>query len=310
MPVSQRKSPCIAAAMAALILGFPVGATAAEAGIDRSDGAYRIDLASELGMLSHRLGAAACNGAAGIGGAGTVGTLRSTLDDAERILGGLRAGDDTLGLAKAETDTDILRRLSDMDALWRPISTDPTLRVVDVPHDADVALTLSAAPVLVAATERLVGEVVGHYADPSALVAADAIMLDIMGRARTLPQMMSSHACMIAEGQRGPLYRAAIADAVALYDRVVVALRKGDPDVGIAPPTAPRIVERLDEVQARWDAIRPTLVAVADGARPTDENREAIHAAADALTDAMDDVIEGYAARSRIELWVRDAPTR
>lgn len=282
-------------AAASLLAAAAVSVSAAWAvpPVDRSDGPERIDYAGKLGMLSQRIAASACNVEAGIGGRVARGYLLASVGEFDRIMAALERGDVFIGIRGPETDGSVLRAVEAVQAVWAPT------RAAAAAGEA----TPSASDLL-DRSERLVGEVTGHYADPTALLVGDALTLDAMARARMLSQVMSRHACEAGAGRDGAA--ADLRDAMDVYALTLAALRDGRPGSGVARPSDPAVSDALAVATAAWAAIRPTLDDIASGAPPTPAAREAVFAAMNDLTAAMNEVAARHAASSKQRVSLRN----
>lgn len=302
-------------AVAVAAAALPVGASAQQERlsqvavvIDRNDAPERINFASKLDMHSQRIASAGCNAEAGIGGMTALGYFNASSGEFERILDALEDGDRFIGIVNPEADPRILRRVAALSELWAPIKEDATAVIqggLSAVPEEDAAALLEAPAQLLDASRRLTSEVLGHYADPSALLTADALTIDIMGRARTMPQVLSWHACQMANGYAPPGTDEALLDDMALYGRMLDALRNGWSDAGIEAPSDPDIVAALDALDARWREVRPLFATLAGGDVPDAETRTRIFDAMNDLTAGMNDVATLQASVSKVDLGSR-----
>ena len=265
---------------------------------DINDGPERINFAAKLDMHSQRLAAAACNINAGTGGIVAQGYLRASAGEFERILSALQRGDPFIGIVRAEENARILRRVMALRDLFASVQTDAPSAF------GDGAGNDTAADLLVL-SRNLTSELAGHYANPSALLSADALTLELMGRARTLPQVLSARACALAATPADARDGAALNADIELYDRMLDALRHGHSDVGVAPPSDADITAELDRLIAQWSAIRPDIVALAQGADGSGGGGTDMFAAMNDLTTAMNDIAALKAQTSKVEIWSR-----
>ncbi|SFJ88901.1 type IV pili methyl-accepting chemotaxis transducer N-terminal domain-containing protein [Jannaschia pohangensis] len=267
------------------------------------NGSERIDYAGKLRMLSQRIPASACNWAAGIGGWESIGYLQASVGEFNRIMNALENGDVFISIRAPERDRRVLGRINQMNTAWEPIKTDMRAMVeANDPSIDQVQYTVQAAPKLLDITQALVGDLIGEYADPTALLAADAVVLDIVGRQRMMPQIISKSACMAMEGIDAADARTELAEAMALYDLSMGALQNGMPEVGVTPPPNDATRTGLDEIAGRWQAVRPLLEQVATGTVLSNADREHVYSEMNHLTAAMNTVSADYAKASKLGL--------
>jgi hypothetical protein len=271
----------------------------------KESGPERIDQAGKLKMLTQRIPASACNAAAGIGGQVAKGFLAASIGEFDRIVSALEHGDVYISIRTAEEDRGVLRRIDEMNRLWEPVREE-VLPIADLSSGTttieDVATSAQSAPELLNITEALIGDLIGEYADPSRLLATDAVGLDIVGRQRMMPQVISKTACMIAEGLNTETARQELDASVDLFELSLNALVNGMPEVGVRPPPTPEIKESLTEVIDRWQEVRPTVDALlAAGTLPVQE-REFIYGQMNDLTAMMNEVARKYALASNQNL--------
>ena len=261
-----------------------------------ADGTQRIDYAGKLRMLSQRAPAAACNKAAGVGGLLSRGYLAASILEMERVLVALEHGDMFLGIRAPEVDARVLRYLEDTKDLWQPARAEMD-ELVDAAEVGASALdrTAETAPTILKQVDKLVGEITSAYADPATLVIRDAIALDIVGRQRVTPQLMSKDVCMIAEGLSVEYATNELRDAVSMYDLSLTSLRNGMPMLGIAPPPNDATAAQLDEIIAAWKPLKPVLDKAVSGDRLSFMEREAVFNGMNDLTAMATDLSSAYA---------------
>ena len=109
------------------------------------------------------------------------------------------------------------------------------------------------------------------FAQSGAAIEA-ARRVNISGRQRMLSQRISKAACFLNIGAETPGAPNELADAVALFETSLQALRRGNLDMGLGPERNPRIRNALVVVADDWDAFSPHLQTALDSgfiARPT-----------------------------------------
>jgi hypothetical protein len=252
-------------------------------------------------MLSQRISSTTCQLSAGIMTEDAEKYLRRSVRDYRRILTGLVAGDDGLGIYGPESDATILRQLTDLNDLWSPLDA----MYGDLSNAAatatDTNAVATAAADMLSNAKQLVGLVAGEYSEPSQMLQADAVLIQIAERQRMLEQIVANSTCLIAEGIDVDTNRDALASAITLYDESLSALRNGLEEVGIAPPPTKAIDLWLDDIHERWSNLRPTLESISTGADVTDDMRTLVFDETNKLTWMMNVTVGQYTEASKFD---------
>ena len=261
-------------------------------------GAERINYAGKLRMLSQRIPAAACNEAEGVAVADATAMLEAAVAEFDRIVAALEHGDEGLGILGPESDRKVLYDIQAMHAIWDPLHVDMDAMIagdVDRGHAVHIA---EMSPQLLDIAKHLVSVVVAEHSDPTAVLQADALTIDIAGRQRMLAQRISKNACLAQAGMaEGAL--AEMAGAMEIYDVSMRALHGGLPEAGIQAPPTPAIAEGMTAIVARWEAVTPLLERVQAGETLSVEARGTVFAEMNALTAEMNAVVGLYAEASK-----------
>ncbi|TFL20204.1 type IV pili methyl-accepting chemotaxis transducer N-terminal domain-containing protein [Jannaschia formosa] len=267
----------------------------------KQNGPERIDFAGKLRMLTQRIPASACNAAAGIGGKVAKGYLSASIGEIDRIMNALEYGDVFISIKTPETDRRVLSRIGEMNEVWKPVRQE-VLPIADHRVQSatveQIATTTQSAPEMLRLTQALVGDLIGEYADPSRLLATDAVGLDIMGRQRMMPQLISKSACMIAEGLHTETAQDELASAMDLFELSLQALTFGMPEAGVRPPANDAIRNGLQDVMARWNEIRPTIDLLRQTGSLSTAEREVVYDEMNTLTAMLNEVSRIYAEAS------------
>ena len=283
-----------------LALVVPVGAAAQAAPAQSDDvgASERVNYSGKLRMLSQRIAAAACNKHADINGKQASALLLASTAEFTQILDGLQYGSQDLKMIGEETDRKVLRSIGQIRDLWGPLH-DRVRSMDDAATSSDemvVDIANESAPLLEAA-KLLVTEVSGEYSDPTALVQADALAIDIAGRQRMLAQRISKNACLVASGLL-PEAAAELAGAVKIYQASANALRNGMSSAGIQAPPTEEIAIGLQGVLDGWASVQPLLSALQDGAEVSRDDRAEIFEQMNNLTAQMNTIVGQYSAAS------------
>lgn len=296
LAIALAGSVCVTAAHA------QTSTRSAEALLEDYGSAERIQRSGSLRMLSQRISATACNKVAGIVEADAEKYLKRSIRDYRRILAGLEAGDDGLGLYGPEDDRIVLRELATLNAIWAPI--DETFNTVDFAglNEDHIVEIATAAPVMLDKSKELLGFVVAEYSDPTQMLQSDAVLLQIAERQRMLEQIVANSTCLIGEGVAVDASRARLAEAIPLYEASLGALRNGMPEAGVAPPPTDAIDLWLADISERWGDVRPTLDAIAAGGDVTLEDRTMVFQEMNKLTWMMNVTVGQYTEASKLKL--------
>ncbi len=269
--------------------------------VEDEGGSQRIDMSGKLRMLSQRIPASACNLEAGVATDVSGPMMAAATAEFQRIVTALELGDDGLGIIGAEDDRRVLYDLAALKEVWGDIHGDASAMSPATITEDDVASLADRSAELLTRAKRLVPTMVGEYADPAALLQANAITIDIAGRQRMLAQRISKNACLLASGHAGDAAVAEMEAAMSTYDVSLNALRFGMDEAGIVPPPVPQIEEGLAEIAGDWQNVQPLLARAAGGDLSLEE-RAQIFTAMNGLTGKMNVLVGVYAEVSKLGL--------
>lgn len=258
--------------------------------------------AAKLRLLSQRIPAAACFEHFGIEKEINAELLRTTTKYFDRILAALEFGDTELGLMKAETDPSILRDIRDIHTVWDPIHALIEKVASGDSTDAEIIGLSQTGAELVKLTSKLSSDTMAEYADPTVLLQADAITLEIAGRLPMMAQRMAKDMCMALGGLKVEEVLAEMGETRVLFENTIDALLYGMPALGLKPAENPDIQSGLVRAQTDWAAVAPAFDALANGDVLSKEEETEIYHAMNALTDQLDRVELMYGAMSKLGL--------
>ncbi|PUB12072.1 type IV pili methyl-accepting chemotaxis transducer N-terminal domain-containing protein [Yoonia sediminilitoris] len=262
----------------------------------------RINLAGQLGTLSQRIIASACNLNAGIAVRESNAVLQISANQFERINDALLYGNRGFGILGEESRPRTLRAVSELADVWQPLQREAlTAEVGANQSDMIASIAVQSVPVL-DEVNILVSEITAQYADPVALLHADALLIDIAGRQRMLAQRMSKNVCLITSGIEVEAAREELAATIELFDTSLSALRNGLESVGVRPPPTKRIEEGLQFVVDEWTAIRPVLDATLIGTQLDENTRTRLFGAFLGMEARMNNVVFMYDKNSKLGL--------
>jgi hypothetical protein len=281
-------------------IGLTCATPAISADITKDVGSSeRVNLSGQLGTLSERITAAACNLSAGIATTESAAVLHISTHHFTRINKALLVGNRGFGILGEETRPRTLRAISDLNAKWEPLQEMANAMQASS-QDVDTVNSLAQqSNPLQREAQILVSEITGQYADPVALLHADALLLEIAGRQRMLSNRMSKNVCLIASDVHDEEAMAELRETITLFEASLNALQHGLESVGVRPPPNAAIEAGLAVVADEWDLIRPVLDATLGGAELNDETRAQVFLAFLGMEGRMNNVVTQYMKNSK-----------
>ncbi len=295
---------------AALLMGAASFATAedtaemvVEAGFIEEVGASeRINYSGKLRMLSQRIPAAACYSHAGIETEASAKLLQAATAEFDLILNGLQYGEESLGIIGPEKDRKVLVDLEKMYEHWDSLHVKIAHIVDNGGTDEEVVHIADESHQALDIAKHLVSVLVGEYADPTALLQADALTIDIAGRQRMLAQRISKNVCLISSGFDTERAMKELEGARGIYDASANALRFGMPEAGITATKNAEILAKLDDVLALWADVQPILDSVKAGEDIGETQLATTYNAMNSLTGQMNKIVGMYNDDSKLGL--------
>lgn len=270
--------------------------------IEDIGGSQRIDFSGKLRMLSQRIVAAGCNYAVGIDAENSGAVLRATSAEFQRIVDALEFGDPDLGIIGPEERRRTLVGIRKLRELWDPTNaTAQRIAQGDRSPETVQLLANQSAPLLEMA-KLLVSEISAEYSDPTALLQADALVIDIAGRQRMLAQRMSKNVCLASTGINRDTATAELAGAAQMFEVSLMALRHGMADTGIKEPPNEEIATGLDVVIEDWNGLKPIVSEIANGQTIDEEQRAIMFNRSLIMTGNMNSVVGLYSEASKLGL--------
>ena len=255
----------------------------------------RVNLSSELRMLSQKIGSAGCRANAGIGTEQAIKELAEARAEFNTIMNGLENGSLALGIPSAEKNRVVLKSLKAVRDVWEPIDNAAQTLVADAAGKTRAAEIIATTNLdLLEATNILTSDVTGRYSDPSELTQADAMALNIAGRQPMLGHRIAKEVCGIVVGTQEGDPVAALGQSLDMYNVSLSALRDGMLEAGVNPPPNDVIREELASVSDTWQQSKPILDAIRGGMSPSAENVEALAQVSNGLMTDMDNVVTLY----------------
>jgi len=170
----------------------------------------------------------------------------------DQTLIGLKEGDETLELTKTE-HKDILLQLAKVEALWSTFKVNVTAETMDTKTLLELAennLGLLSS----------MNKVVSMYADVSGADLNElANVINLAGKQRMLTQKMTKERLLIVSGLHKDENTKNIKETIALFDRTLEGLIKGDKDLALPATKDKAILVQLKEVQTLWAKFKPII---------------------------------------------------
>ncbi len=269
--------------------------------LDDIGASERINYSGKLRMLSQRIVVAACMEHANIDYEANAALLHASVAEFDQIIDGLRDGDEALGMIGAETDRRVLADIVAVHEVWDPMHAGIEHIIETGGTDEEVLDLATQATPLLEIAKHLVSVLTAEYADPTALLQADALTIDIAGRQRMLAQRISKDVCLIQSGLHVEEATAELSAAMQMYDASANALANGWADAGIVPPPTEEIAQGMQQVLSDWADVQPLLAAATAGAMSEDDRR-VVFAQMNSLTGQMNTLVGIYTEESKLNL--------
>ncbi len=270
--------------------------------VDDVGGSERINLSGKLRMLSQRIPAAACYVDAGIKTETTTAMLNAAMDEFALIIGALQNGNPDIGIIGPEENARTNAVINRLNDLWTPFSDlAQQIAVGDHSEESLLLLQQQSEPVLEMA-KLLVSQITSEYANPAALLFADAVVIDIAGRQRMLAQRTSKDICMLSAGIEVEGTLEDLAKTAKMFDTSIMALRDGLPAAGVRPPPTPEIAAHLDDDIMSWRLVQSKVDIVLAGQALNPDQLGVLFDEANNLTAGMNEAVALYAEASKMGL--------
>lgn len=254
----------------------------------------RVDFSGRLHMLSQRIAASTCNLEAGVEPTISKGILAASSDEIDRIVKALEFGNPLMKIIGAEKNPRIMANLEKINGQWVPIRK-TIEEVVDGGNSKGSYQAFEDWNVpFYEDANLLVSEVAAQYSDPVDLLQGDAIYVDLSGRQRMRTQMLLKEACNIWKDQPVAAEQEALMDTIGLFDRTLVALRDGAPEVGIKPAQDVKITNALIKLTDDWDNTKPALITVAQGQKLPDPAKTKVYLDLNEMLIKSNDIVTLY----------------
>jgi hypothetical protein len=264
--------------------------------VSERGGPVRINLSAKLRMLSQRIAALSCiQGTYGDALAAT--NLTAAIEEFDKIVKGLAAGDESIGILGAEESAKALRGLQLIAEEAAPMmAAARNLLVAGGDSAADLAVIYEKEPMVLKIAQKLAVEIGAIYSNPNSIMTASAMAIDIAGGQRMLLQKMTKEACQISTGAGTAETPAMLEKTITTFDLTLTALIEGMPEAGVQPAPTPEIRGKLEAIRAEWQTVRAPLDAVLAGTPLDAAGVGALLSDTDELLKGLNNVVSDYAA--------------
>ncbi|MFQ1702913.1 type IV pili methyl-accepting chemotaxis transducer N-terminal domain-containing protein [Loktanella agnita] len=257
-------------------------------------GKARVNLSASLRSYSESVAGAGCRVAAGISGDVAEDDLAAYRDRFNRILTGLKNGDTTLGIPTAEENSRSIRTIAMVYEKWRPVNAAAENMVNGQIDAGQLAAISDNYRDLYEQTLVLASEISGQYSNPLELLNKDAVTLDFMTRQRTLLDRMARITCGLATDNPALGTVEELKETLDFFERSLVALRDGFPNVGISPPPNDAVKNALSTAHDHWMEYKPVFDHILAGDAVTEQDVVDVTAFDKQLKVEMDNAITLY----------------
>ncbi len=219
--------------------------------------------------------------------------LTESREEFLKVLHALRNGNEEAGVPVID-DRDLTKALIEIEGSWPQFDqiVQAALKTKKVKGENVAALAALNGPLL-AATE----EAAEAFAKRIGVGNTGSILMPITDQAeqQTLRlQQMFKHSLLIVYGHQPSDNQAALAGHLAQFDRVLIGLRYGDPELKLLPAVTPQISAQLDRVIAPWGQAKSLYGRMANGGALEGEALEQFARQSDALYQEVEKVADMY----------------
>lgn len=225
----------------------------------------RIEAAEYLRIYSQEVAAAACFLYNDIDATLSRELLIESRAGFDKKLNALYNGDPSLGIIGGEKRRKTIAKLDTVAAVWTDMAAAVDALILDGSDQSAVTLIKNTNMELFELTDILVTAVSAEYSNPSVIVQADALKLDIVGRQAMMTQKIAKDACKIFTGNTAAFLKDNLKRSMSIYEASLDALLNGMPSLGIQPAPTPEIASALESIKADWTGTRPILDTLVSG---------------------------------------------
>lgn len=252
-----------------------------------------LDLASELQALSQTMTIRSLLAALSIDKEPNILALAAEHDRFDRIIKGMRHGDEELGLAKAE-NPEILKKLARLEKEWSIFG--PVARKIvknGKVSKRNVMIVAECIKPLAEGTRELI-EMVQYYVTGGRTFSLLTSMIGATDAQHALINEMAAGYLLIAYGHKPKFYRALIQDQMVHFDQTLKGLLAGDSGLQLLPAPTSTLERQFRGALRLWRLHLPALGAVAEGGEVDRETIPDFMRSNDALAAEIEKATELY----------------
>ena len=252
-----------------------------------------LDMASELQALSQTMTIRSLLAALSIDKEPNISALSAEHDRFDRIIKGMRHGDEELGLAKAENPL-ILQKLARLEKEWSIFG--PVARKIvknGKVSKRNVAIVAECIKPLAEGTRELI-EVVQYFVTGGRTFSLLTSMIGATEAQHALINEMAAGYLLIAYGHKPKFYRSLLQEQMAHFDRTLKGLLAGDSGLQLLPAPTSTLERQFRGALRLWRAHLPALVATAEGGKVDRETIPDFMRSNDTLAAEIDKATELY----------------
>ena len=232
--------------------------------VEDSGAADRIEAGDRLRTLTQTLASAACHVNSGVDVKASKKILKGGLKTFDKILNALEHGDVSMHILGAEERPSTLRDIAKVRDHWGPMR-DAYATLIDTPDDsAALDVVYAGTEDLLEETKVLLVHLTAEYTNPTELLQADQLMMDVAAGQAMASQRLSYEACRIWSGTATQKHKDELRELTGQFEFAVNALANGAPQLGLQAAPTPEIKAKLEKAISNWDDVSWKLLTLAD----------------------------------------------
>jgi hypothetical protein len=297
--------------VACICLGSGHGAAAQEAGklplqdaqfVAEIGASNHLDYADRLQMLSQRVAASACLVLQGVSAGASQDLLATDVAEFNSILDALEYGNDEIGIIGGEDSRSMIDELENLRDLWEGLVPSFLDLSDDDGSRAKLEKIADANLTILGSAKVLVSDIAAEYTNPTELLQADAITMEIAGRQRMLAQQISKDICFLSADLNAAEAAENLTASATTFELSLNALQHGMADAGVKAPPNSQIADGLLAVAADWGRMKPVIEAVLAGEGVGQDLLGEVFTSSNTITADMDRVVHLYSDASKLNL--------
>jgi len=221
--------------------------------------AKSIDLSGKQRMLTQKMSKEAMLIKIGIDIDNSVKKLKASSALFDKTLKGLMHGDKELGLV-ATNNKDIQSKLKEVQKLWDPFYT----KIKDIYSFNNITdTTFEYIEKNNLKLLKTMNEAVGMYAKLGSSGSSKLKMandINLAGKQRMLTQKIGKDLLFYQSGLNAKKAFKSLKNSIALFDKTIIGLKKGDKELSLNGTNLPKILKQLDVANSKWKECKPLII--------------------------------------------------